>query len=59
MQRPVFPGDVLEYQVTFLKSFDAGGAAEGTASVDGNPCVQAEMYFSRVDPETLRRQGPQ
>ena len=57
MLRPVFPGDVLEYHVTFLKSFEEGGAAEGIASVDGEPCVKAEMYFSRVDPETLRQQN--
>lgn len=48
MQRPVFPGDVLRLDVKLVKLFGEGGAADGTASVDGKPCTQAEMYFSKV-----------
>lgn len=48
MQRPVFPGDVLRLDVKLLKLYGEGGAADGTASVEGRPCTQAEMYFSKV-----------
>jgi len=48
MQRPVFPGDVMKLEVRLLKLYGEGGAADGTASVDGKPCTQAEMYFSKV-----------
>lgn len=55
MHRPVFPGDVLTYDVKLLKLYGEGGAAEGRATVDGTLCAQAEMYFSRVDPDALRK----
>jgi 3-hydroxyacyl-[acyl-carrier-protein] dehydratase len=48
MQRPVFPGDVMKLEVKLVKLFGAGGAAEGVATVDGNPCTSAEMFFSKV-----------
>ncbi|MBI3858062.1 MAG: 3-hydroxyacyl-ACP dehydratase FabZ [Planctomycetes bacterium] len=48
MQRPVFPGDVMMLEVKLLKLFGEGGAADGVASVEGKPCTQAEMYFSKV-----------
>ena len=48
MQRPVFPGDVLNLEVKLLKLYGEGGAADGTAAVDGKACTQAEMYFSKV-----------
>jgi 3-hydroxyacyl-[acyl-carrier-protein] dehydratase len=48
MERPVFPGDVMKLDVKLLKLFGEGGAAEGVASVEGKPCTQAEMYFSKV-----------
>jgi 3-hydroxyacyl-[acyl-carrier-protein] dehydratase len=48
MERPVFPGDVMKLEVKLLKLFGEGGAAEGVASVEGKPCTQAEMYFSKV-----------
>jgi 3-hydroxyacyl-[acyl-carrier-protein] dehydratase len=55
MQRPVFPGDALRLDVKLLKLLEDGGAAEGRASVDGASCTEAEMYFSRVDPERIRK----
>ncbi|HXX93584.1 MAG TPA: 3-hydroxyacyl-ACP dehydratase FabZ [Planctomycetota bacterium] len=58
MHRPVFPGDVLRLEVKLLKMFPEGGAAEGKAVVDGNPCTQAEMYFSRVRLADLLRPKP-
>jgi 3-hydroxyacyl-[acyl-carrier-protein] dehydratase len=48
MQRPVFPGDVMKLEVKLLKLYGEGGAADGAATVDGQPCTQAEMYFSKV-----------
>jgi len=48
MQRPVFPGDVMKLEVKLVKLFGAGGAADGVATVDGNPCTSAEMFFSKV-----------
>jgi 3-hydroxyacyl-[acyl-carrier-protein] dehydratase len=48
MQRPVFPGDVMKLEVKLLKLYGEGGAADGAATVDGKPCTQAEMYFSKV-----------
>ena len=56
MHRPVFPGDVLQYEIKLLKLFGEGGAADGRATVDGTLCAQAEMYFSKVDAAALRRQ---
>lgn len=60
MLRPVFPGDVLTLDVKLLKLLGDGGAAEGVASVEGKPCTQAEMYFSKVRLDDLlrARQGP-
>jgi beta-hydroxyacyl-ACP dehydratase FabZ len=55
MKRPVFPGDVLKLEVKLIKSFGEGGAAEGLASVDGQTCVQADMYYSRTKLEDLMR----
>ena len=48
MQRPVFPGDVMKLEVKLVKLFGEGGAAEGAATVEGQICTQAEMYFSKV-----------
>jgi 3-hydroxymyristoyl/3-hydroxydecanoyl-(acyl carrier protein) dehydratase len=48
MQRPVFPGDVMKLEVKLVKLFGEGGAAEGAATVEGQTCTQAEMYFSKV-----------
>jgi len=48
MQRPVFPGDIMKLEVKLLKLFGEGGAADGVATVEGRPCTQAEMYFSKV-----------
>lgn len=48
MQRPVFPGDVMKLEVKLVKLFGDGGAAEGAATVEGQTCTQAEMYFSKV-----------
>jgi 3-hydroxyacyl-[acyl-carrier-protein] dehydratase len=48
MQRPVFPGDVMKLEVKLVKLFGAGGAADGVATVDGQACTQAEMFFSKV-----------
>ena len=48
MQRPVFPGDVMKLEVKLVKLFGEGGAAEGAATVEGQVCTQAEMYFSKV-----------
>jgi 3-hydroxyacyl-[acyl-carrier-protein] dehydratase len=48
MQRPVFPGDVMKLEVKLVKLFGAGGAADGVATVDGNPCTSAEMFFSKA-----------
>jgi 3-hydroxyacyl-[acyl-carrier-protein] dehydratase len=58
MHRPVFPGDVLRLEVKLVKMLGDGGAAEGTASVEGKPCTRAEMYFSRVNPGDLRAGRP-
>jgi 3-hydroxyacyl-[acyl-carrier-protein] dehydratase len=55
MHRVVLPGDVLRLEVKLIRMFAAGGAAEGVASVDGRPCVEAEMYFSKVRVGDLRR----
>lgn len=55
MHRPVFPGDVLRYEVKLLKMYGTGGAAEGNALVDDVLCATAEMYFSKADPAELRR----
>jgi 3-hydroxyacyl-[acyl-carrier-protein] dehydratase len=48
MHRPVFPGDILKLEVKLLKIYGEGGAADGIASVEGKPCTQAEMFFSKV-----------
>ena len=48
MLRPIFPGDVMKLEVKLLKLFGEGGAAEGAATVEGQTCTQAEMYFSKV-----------
>lgn len=48
MTRPVFPGDVMKLEVKLVKLFGEGGAAEGAATVEGQTCTQAEMYFSKV-----------
>jgi 3-hydroxyacyl-[acyl-carrier-protein] dehydratase len=48
MQRPVFPGDLLRLESKIVKLYGDGGAAEGVASVDGQSCVTAEMFFSKV-----------
>jgi 3-hydroxyacyl-[acyl-carrier-protein] dehydratase len=48
MHRPVFPGDVMKLEVKLVKLYGEGGAADGVATVDGKPCTQAEMFFSRV-----------
>ncbi len=58
MHRPVFPGDVLRYEVKLLKMYGSGGAAEGNALVGDILCATAEMYFSKVDPAELRRSRP-
>ncbi len=55
MHRPVFPGDVLRLEVKLVKLFGEGGAAEGKALVDGASCAEAEMYFSRANPDELRK----
>lgn len=59
MHRPVFPGDVLRLEVKLLKLYGAGGAADGVATVEGRPCTQAEMYFSKVGLDELRRARPE
>jgi 3-hydroxyacyl-[acyl-carrier-protein] dehydratase len=48
MQRPVFPGDVMKLEVKLVKLYGEGGAADGVATVEGKPCTQAEMFFSKV-----------
>lgn len=48
MQRPVFPGDVMKLEVKLTKLYGEGGAADGVATVEGKPCTQAEMFFSKV-----------
>jgi 3-hydroxyacyl-[acyl-carrier-protein] dehydratase len=60
MQRPVFPGDILMLEVKLLKMFGEGGAADGSAMVEGQLCTQAEMYFSKAKIADLRqgRSGP-
>ena len=55
MQRPVFPGDVMRLEVKLLKLYGEGGAADGTATVDGKACTQAEMYFSKVRLSDFRK----
>ncbi len=55
MHRPVFPGDVMKLEVRLLKLYGDGGAADGTASVDGKPCTQAEMFFSKVKLSDLQK----
>jgi 3-hydroxyacyl-[acyl-carrier-protein] dehydratase len=55
MQRPVFPGDVLKLEVKLIKLFGEGGAAEGVASVEGKPCTQAEMFFTKARLDDLRK----
>ena len=55
MQRPVFPGDILMLEVKLLKMFGEGGAADGMATVEGQLCTQAEMYFSKAKIADLRR----
>jgi 3-hydroxyacyl-[acyl-carrier-protein] dehydratase len=54
MQRPVFPGDLLRLESKITRLFGDGGAAEGVASVDGKPCVSAEMFFSKVKVADLK-----
>jgi len=55
MHRPVFPGDVLKLEVKLVKLYGEGGAADGVASVEGKPCTQAEMFFSKVRLADLRK----
>lgn len=55
MHRPVLPGDVLRLEIKLVKILGDGGAAEGTASVDGKPAVTAEMYFTKARTADLRR----
>ncbi len=55
MLKPVLPGDVLTYDVKLVRLFGNGGAADGVASVDGQPAVQAEMYFSKLKASDLAR----
>ena len=55
MHRPVLPGDVLRLESRLVKVFGDGGAAEGVASVEGQPAVTAEMYFTKARVADLRR----
>jgi 3-hydroxyacyl-[acyl-carrier-protein] dehydratase len=55
MQRPVFPGDVMNLEVELTKLYGEGGAADGRAVVDGKVCTRAEMYFSRVRISDLQK----
>jgi len=55
MQRPVFPGDVMRLEVKLVKLYGEGGAADGVATVEGKPCTQAEMFFSKVRLADFRR----
>ncbi len=55
MQRPVFPGDVMKLEVKLVKLYGEGGAADGTATVDGKPCTTAEMFFSKVRLSDLQK----
>ncbi len=55
MHRPVFPGDVLKLEVKLVKSFGEGGAAEGLATVEGETCVEAEMYYTKTRTADLLR----
>jgi len=48
MQRPVFPGDVMKLEVKLTRLYGEGGAADGTATVEGKACTSAEMFFSKV-----------
>jgi len=38
----------MKLEVKLVKLFGEGGAAEGAATVEGQVCTQAEMYFSKV-----------
>jgi 3-hydroxyacyl-[acyl-carrier-protein] dehydratase len=55
MLRPVLPGDVLHLEVRLLKSFDTGGAVQGTARVEDRVCTEAEMFFSKLRREDVLR----
>ena len=55
MQRPVFPGDVMKLEVKLVKLYGEGGAADGVATVEGKPCTQAEMFFSKVRLSDLQK----
>lgn len=54
MKHVVRPGDALHLSVEPLTMMGDGGAVRGTASVDERICVEAELYFSKVQADQLR-----
>lgn len=55
LTRPVLPGDVLTYDVRLVKKYGEGAAAEGKASVAGQTCCEAELFFTKVRAADLKR----
>lgn len=54
-RRQVGPGETLELAVTLSRLSARGGRGAGTASVGGQPCVEAELLFVVVDAEGVTR----
>ena len=45
-RRQVRPGEKLELQVEIIRARDSFGVGKGTATVDGQPVVEAELKFA-------------
>ena len=56
-KHPVRPGDTLELVCRITRSRGPFRFAEGEGSVDGQPCVRAEMSFALVRPEAAKTEA--
>jgi 3-hydroxyacyl-[acyl-carrier-protein] dehydratase len=50
-RRQVVPGDTLELSVELTRLTGRAGRGTGTASVEGQPCAEADLLFVIVDDE--------
>lgn len=47
--REVGPGDLLTFDAEILNLRDEGGAVAGRVTLDGEPVVEAEIFFAHLD----------
>jgi 3-hydroxyacyl-[acyl-carrier-protein] dehydratase len=53
--KPVFPGDLIVYEVEAVKMVSFGGVFKVTASVDGEPVARCELSMGKAKVSALRR----